>query len=481
MAKKKKALVDDDPFVNGIEAKPVKSFFVEMLTRDIALDDAILDLLDNCVDGILRSTSNRKRKFPYKGFWARINFDKNKFEIKDNCGGIPWNLHKYAFRMGRAKRSIDKGLRTVGVYGIGMKRAIFKMGMDGEITTKNKSDSYMVSITKSWMKSEKWRLPVVEKKGITVDGTKIKITSLHAGISKQLGKENFLDDLRDTISTNYAFIIEKGFKIIVNGEEIEPKSITLKFARNAGNKKVAAIAPFIYKTKCDGVEVFLAVGFTGPLVGEDDIDQENYKSRFSAEDAGWSIICNDRVVVHRDKTQLTGWGSAGVPRFHNQFIAISGIVEFSSEDPAKLPTTTTKRGIEASSTLFLHVRDKMIEGMKHFTGYTNKWKGKYLEQSRKEIESLPALPLDKIKEKVESIKMTSTKPISSTSIRGRQFKPNLPEPQKKKKTSIERLISFKRKRKEVELVSEYIYGEKNISPKKVGNKCFEIILDNARG
>ena len=37
-----------------IDASPVKSFFIEMLTRDIDLVDAILDLLDNCVDGILR-------------------------------------------------------------------------------------------------------------------------------------------------------------------------------------------------------------------------------------------------------------------------------------------------------------------------------------------------------------------------------------------------------------------------------------------
>ena len=35
-----------------VDATPVKSFFVDMLTRDIELVDAILDLLDNCVDGI---------------------------------------------------------------------------------------------------------------------------------------------------------------------------------------------------------------------------------------------------------------------------------------------------------------------------------------------------------------------------------------------------------------------------------------------
>ncbi len=33
---------------------PTKRFFVSMLTRDIRLSDALLDLIDNCVDGAAR-------------------------------------------------------------------------------------------------------------------------------------------------------------------------------------------------------------------------------------------------------------------------------------------------------------------------------------------------------------------------------------------------------------------------------------------
>lgn len=35
---------------NSINAAPTKNFFVDMLTRDIDLKDAILDLLDKCID-----------------------------------------------------------------------------------------------------------------------------------------------------------------------------------------------------------------------------------------------------------------------------------------------------------------------------------------------------------------------------------------------------------------------------------------------
>jgi len=55
-----------NPF-GPIDASPTKDFFVSMLTRDISLDDAILDLLDNCVDGILRNELTNNEEHPYKG------------------------------------------------------------------------------------------------------------------------------------------------------------------------------------------------------------------------------------------------------------------------------------------------------------------------------------------------------------------------------------------------------------------------------
>ena len=91
-----------------IDASPVKRFFVQMLTRDIELTDALLDLLDNCVDGILRSDSQQKSKeAPYTGFWAKILFSGEDFKIEDNCGGIPWSEHERAFRMGAQKLLVN--------------------------------------------------------------------------------------------------------------------------------------------------------------------------------------------------------------------------------------------------------------------------------------------------------------------------------------------------------------------------------------
>ena len=62
--------------------------------------DAILDLLDNCVDGILRrplrhSKSRSRKTRPYEGASrARIDARPDHFEIVDNCGGIDRQIAK---------------------------------------------------------------------------------------------------------------------------------------------------------------------------------------------------------------------------------------------------------------------------------------------------------------------------------------------------------------------------------------------------
>ena len=67
--------------LSTVDASPVKSFFVSMLTRDIKLEEAILDLLDNCVDGILRSGGGKGAK-PYEGFKAKIEFNADFFPFR---------------------------------------------------------------------------------------------------------------------------------------------------------------------------------------------------------------------------------------------------------------------------------------------------------------------------------------------------------------------------------------------------------------
>lgn len=82
---------------NIIEGNPTKKFFVEMITRDISIEDAIIDLLDNSIDG-----ANRINSETYEGLWVRLTINDCQFIIEDNCGGFTLETaKKYAFRFGR--------------------------------------------------------------------------------------------------------------------------------------------------------------------------------------------------------------------------------------------------------------------------------------------------------------------------------------------------------------------------------------------
>ena len=145
--------------IGQARASPTKDFFVSMLTRDIELGDAILDLLDNCLDGILRTAEeNADGDRPYDGYRAVLEISPEEFSIKDNCGGIPMETaERYAFAMGRPPDAPDHAAATIGMYGIGMKRAIFKLGTNAVVESRfGEEDGFWVEFTPDWMAEDSW-------------------------------------------------------------------------------------------------------------------------------------------------------------------------------------------------------------------------------------------------------------------------------------------------------------------------------------
>ena len=459
-----------------VSASPVKSFFVSMLTRDIKLEDAVLDLLDNCIDGILRVGISDSEK-PYQGKWAKITFSGDSFSIEDNCGGIPPDLRESAFRLGRDPKQEMEHKGTIGVYGIGMKRAIFKLGKSCQIRTQTQSgkDKCEILIDPKWMDDEdEWNIPIkMDAPPMKEDGTRILVGDLDKGVATQFKDEEhaFHNGLEYLISSHYAFIIQKGFEITVNGYVVPAKQQELIFAEQDPERE-HSIQPYLWKAQTDdGVEVFLAVGFTQPIPSQDDVNSDQDEARYSSEDAGWTIICNDRAVVYRDRSELTGWGENPVPRYHTQFIAVSGVVEFRCINPAKLPTTTTKRGVDASSSLYLQVKNRMREGMKYFTDSTNRWKRR-TDEVKSHFDAGTTLSLPQLKAKSAALQFHPTPRSVPGSM---QYVPRLPAPIDNQPTR--RRISFSKEVDDVKSVASHLFDDPDYSPSQVGERCFDIILE----
>ena len=122
-----------------------------MLTRDIDLADCILDLLDNSVDGISEAARRDGRALderqPFAGHSVSITFDRDRFSIDDASGDIPIEVARdYAFRFGRPDDAPILEDGSIGLYGIGMKRAIFKMGNRFSMNSSTGTESFSVDV-----------------------------------------------------------------------------------------------------------------------------------------------------------------------------------------------------------------------------------------------------------------------------------------------------------------------------------------------
>lgn len=367
-----------------IHGYPVKDYFIRMITKDIALQDCILDLLDNCIDGanreIQRLNSNRPVECKYEGFEATINFDKEYFSIKDNCGGISLDYAiDYAFHFGRRPDAPENAGRMIGIYGIGMKRAIFKIGTDIEITTSTFKEAYRVKIdVNAWEKKEDWDFDFDDYRKWKKPGTEIKIENLNEDVLSEFEDPLFVDNLIKIIARDYSFILQKGFKIKVNNSTIRPYNFSLQ----EGEQFKPAFITY-FDNEDEEVRVQIKAGMAKMPPADDTAETPQLPE---VAYYGWFVSCNNRIVLAGDKTEKTVWGDEDFPYWHFQYNGFMGIIDFHSSNLNKLPWTTTKRDIELSSPLYRRAVKKMKTFTRRWTDYTNRRKAepekaKQLEQN----------------------------------------------------------------------------------------------------
>ena len=172
-----------------IKANPTREFFVNMLVRDILLKQAIIELIDNSIDG----ARTIKKDNDFTGLKIAVDFDGDSFCIRDNCGGIPLDVaQEYAFRFGRPKEKETGNNETTGIFGIGMKRALFKLGDYFEIKSKTVTTSFEVKLdVEQWENEESnnWDFPFFSYQenlcnSLESTGTTITVSRLRKEISE---------------------------------------------------------------------------------------------------------------------------------------------------------------------------------------------------------------------------------------------------------------------------------------------------------
>jgi hypothetical protein len=345
----------EDP--KRVKASPTKEFFIYMVTRDIPLTRAVLDLVDNSVDGARRLHQNGR----FDDLWVRVELDRNRFKIADNCGGIPVEVARnYAFRFGRPKEAPPTP-GSVGQFGVGMKRTFFKLGRHFTVFSATASSRFDIDQdVERWKTADEtdganeWHFEFrnVEEGLAQVPveeiGTRIEIDRLYEPVADAFSLDSFLTRLKDEISLAHTLSMDKGLAITVNGIPLryQPQLLFV-----SDTLKPAFVEKSYPREVLDGqagppVTVKLFAGV----------------SERSLHDGGWYIFCNGRMVMRADQTAATIWGeSHGMRQYHPDVAYFRGYAYFDSDSAALLPWTTTKTGVDVDSAIYKHVRQEMIE------------------------------------------------------------------------------------------------------------------------
>ena len=349
-----------------INAMPTKAFFVDMLVKDIPLDRAVLDLVDNCIDGATRLHPNDDPNFT--GLQIVLRLSDEQFEITDNCGGFDVETaSEYAFRFGRPKNAISTDF-SIGQFGVGMKRALFKFGRYFEVhsTTRNQRWSMRVDVDE-WVNDERrWVFDfaeIIEDQDFSEEecGTRILVRRLRQEVASHFSAAYFKRKLAQTIRSHQRRFLARGLAIDFEGSHLTNTDLRIF----SGGQFSPVVEEYSLDEDTDApVLVRIIAGASGS----------------SPSAAGWYIICNGRVILSADRSEATGWNSVaeqkdGIPKFHNQYARFRGVTFFDCRASRKLPWNTTKTGLDESSVTWQITYQKMLDHTRTVITFLNELDG----------------------------------------------------------------------------------------------------------
>ena len=433
---------ENDPY--AVDASPTKKFFCNVITRDLSLDQAIADLVDNCVDGAKRLRGHAPSGAAvgiYQGLTVALSFDRTQFKIVDNCGGIDiYVARKYAFKFGRDE-NFGSQAGAVGQFGVGMKRSLFKMGNNFSVRTRTPTHSFSIDVeVPDWIKAKSWdfRVSNLVESANTETGTEILCTKLFDGTAAILATSFFTTRLENMIATSQQHFIRNGLSISVNGKTIISPEWQLQASQQ--------IVPLFQSYTDPGskhpliTRLYAGIGVASSTL------------------AGWYIFCNGRCILASDQSNTTGWGempgSSGVsiPRYHGQFARFRGYAFLDSEESERLPWNTTKTDLDFDHPEYMRLKVRLIEATRAIIDFLNEL-DRDTDLAPEDQQLVPALDQSPLTPITRLTVPQSFRYVSST-----------------KKGPVQRTISFKKPESEVRRLQTALGAS---GAKDTGEKAFE--------
>ncbi len=352
--------------VDTLNAIPSKRLFHSIIA-DYDLNKSICELIDNGLDVWVRGGRASK-------ITIVITLDRDQMTIcvEDNAGGLPKS--EMSFIVGPGQTGSDPNDETIGIFGVGTKRAVVALAQDIKISTRcGKEKTYQVDFDETWLKDDVWELPLYLVDDISPGTTFVELQKLRVQID-----DAAIGQLRDHLSATYAkFLLSESVTIMLNGVPLVPKFFD-DWSYPPGYE------PRRYYGKLPTAD--------GRFVRVDAVAGLSNESSPAAGEYGVYFYCNDRLIARALKTFEVGFikGYAGLP---HPKVSLTRVLVSLNGDARSMPWNSSKSDISTKHEVFQALHTWLTQVVKDYAAlsriWMGDWPGKVFQYDAGEIVDVP--------------------------------------------------------------------------------------------
>lgn len=334
--------------ITSINATPNKRLFLSIIA-DYDLNRAICELVDNSLDVWVRNGKTQQIQVDID-----IDCRQQFIRVSDNAGGVP--KHELHNIVGPGQTSAVSTDQTIGIFGVGSKRAVVALSQDIKIKTRHGKDkTYQVDIADAWLKSDSWDIPAYEIDNIKENSTIIELQMLRMNIDASA-----IEHLKIHLCETYAhYLKESNICIRVNTHPLKAVFFT-NWAYPPGFEP----RRYFGDLQLDNGRTIKIEGLAGLIL----------ESSPAGGEYGVYFYCNDRLIVKGLKTYEVGFtkGLAGQP---HPKVSITRVIVSLHGDAGSMPWNSSKSDISTNHQVFIALRNWLIKAVTDYAYLSRTWQG----------------------------------------------------------------------------------------------------------
>ena len=234
---------------------------------------------------------------------------------------------------------------TIGIFGVGTKRAVVALAQDVKISTRfENNETFQVDFDEKWLEEEDWELPLYQVDNIAPSTTIVELQSLRVRIT-----DDATEQLREYLCATYAkFLSAKGVAISLNDKALKPYFFD-------GWSFPPGYEPRRYHGTLRTAE--------GRDVRVEAIAGLSDESSPAGGEYGIYFYCNDRLIARALKTFEVGFmrGYAGLP---HPKVSLTKVIVSLGGDASAMPWNSSKSDISTKHEVFQALHTWLMKGRK---------------------------------------------------------------------------------------------------------------------